>query len=201
MRNLITQILMAAGYGPGRVLKVAQAANGAPGILVPDQRLKLVEKALWQPKWLIEKRESDVAWLAGADPFDSVAFEGNLLLNEGIAEMWDLIIGAAATAFNNANSYLGVGDSATAAAATDTGLIAAVNEAYVAMEATYPQRTAETVDFRSVFDGSTGNFAWNEFSAANANSDAGDNMNRLVSAQGTKTTGQSWTLTLSITLS
>jgi len=195
MQALIAQLLRVAGRATGRVLKVG------PGILVPDPRLRLVERALWSPRWRIDKRESDLAWLEGAAPYETVCFDGNLLLNEGIAEMWDLVIGAAATAFNNANSRIGVGDNNTAAAASDTGLIATVNEAYVGMEASYPQRTNQTVDWRSVFDGSTGNFAWNEFTVANAASDAGDNLNRLVSAQGTKANGQSWTLTLSTTLS
>src|SRR3972149_69403 len=59
--------------------------------------------------------------------------EGNLLLNEGITALQNLLIGAAETAFNNANSYLGVGDSSTAASAGQTGLQASTNKLYKAM--------------------------------------------------------------------
>ena len=134
-------------------------------------------------------------------PYSISNFEENLLLNEGIALLEDLLIGAGGTAFNNANAYLGVGDSNTAAAATQTGLQAATNKAYVAMAATYPQRSAQTVTWRAVFDGSTGNFSWQEFTVANGNSDASVNLNRKVENQGTKASGQTWTLDLAITIS
>jgi hypothetical protein len=41
------------------------------------------------------------------------AIENNILVNTGINEAWKLICGGTATAFNNANAYLGVGDSST----------------------------------------------------------------------------------------
>ncbi len=134
-------------------------------------------------------------------PFEVSEFDGNLLLNEGITALQNLLIGAAETAFNNANSYLGVGDSSTAESASQTGLQAATNKLYKAMEATYPQISAQKTTWRSVFGSSEANWAWNEFTVASGNSDAADNLNRKVSAQGTKTAGQTWTLDLEITWS
>lgn len=128
-------------------------------------------------------------------------FSPNLLLNEGITALMNLLIGGAETAFSNANSYLGVGDSATAAAAAQTGLQAASNKVYVAVEATYPQIASQTVTWRSIFTTALGNFDWQEFTVASGNSDAADNLNRKVSDQGTKVAGQVWTLDLAITFS
>lgn len=133
-------------------------------------------------------------------PAESV-IEGNLLLNEGIALLEDLLIGAGGTNFGNANSYLGVGDSSTAAAASQTGLQASTNKLYKAMESGYPQRSGQTLTWRSIFGANDANFPWNEFSAANGNSDAAVNLNRRVDGQGTKASGQIWTLDLALTLS
>lgn len=134
-------------------------------------------------------------------PDEEKVIEGNVLLNEGIAELWDLAITTGATKFDNTNAYLGVGDSATAEAATDTGLIATTNELYKGMETSYPSRSGQTVTWRSVFGSAEANFAWNEFTVANGNSDAADNLNRKTSSEGTKASGQTWTLDLQITLS
>ena len=160
----------------------------------------LADKIKWSPLWILRKFANDEMFASDV-PFETVKIPQNLLLNEGIAELLDLLIGAGGTAFNNANSYLGVGDSATAEAATQTGLQAITNKLYKAMEATYPSRSAQTITFRSVFGSADANFDWNEFTAANGNSDAAVNLNRKVSAQGTKAVGQTWTLDLQITIS
>jgi hypothetical protein len=69
------------------------------------------------------------------------------------------------------------------------------------MEATYPQVSNQSIIFRSVFGDGTAEFAWNEFSVGNSNDDSGENLNRKVVAKGTKSPGESWTLTCMITLS
>lgn len=125
---------------------------------------------------------------------------GNLLLNEGIQELWDLAIAAGGTtAYNNANAEIGVGDSSTAAAATQTDLQAASNKLFKAMVATYPQRTNQTVDFRSDFTSGEANYVWAEWGIRNGNT-RNKNLNRKVESLGTKATG-TWTLTASLTLS
>ena len=108
-------------------------------------------------------------------------------------------IGEAVTAFNNANAYLGVGDSATAFAATQTDLQAATNKLRKAMEATYPQRSTNVLTFRSLFGTSEANFAWEEWGVFNASS-GGTMMSRKVESLGTKTSAQSWQLTTTITI-
>jgi hypothetical protein len=129
-------------------------------------------------------------------------FDGNLLLNDGIDDiMWTLICGGAGTAMSNANAYLGVGDSDTAAAAAQTDLQAAVNKIRVGMEDGYPTYgSSQKATFQSSFDGDTANYTWAEFITTN-HASAATALNRKVSAQGTKTSGQVWVLTEEITLS
>ena len=109
------------------------------------------------------------------------------------------IIGETVTEFSNANAHLGVGDSATAFAATQTDLQAATNKLRKAMEATYPQRTANVLTFRSLFGTGDANFAWAEWGVFNAAS-AGTMLSRKVEALGTKTSAQSWQLTATVTI-
>jgi len=154
----------------------------------------------YQSRWTITKYQDEAAFREG-HPFSVVNIDGNLLLNEGITEFLKLIGGLTATAFSNANAYLGVGDSSAAEAAAQTGLQAATNKLYKAMAATYPQVSAQTITFRAEFGGTEANFAWNEFTAANGANDTAMNLNRKVSAQGTKISGQIWTLDLAITFS
>jgi hypothetical protein len=125
---------------------------------------------------------------------------GNLLLNEGIAEIWDLVIAAGGTtAYNNANAQIGVGDSAAAEAAAQVDLQAATNKLYKAMNATYPIRTTQTVAWQSDFLTGEANWVWNEWSIRNGVT-RDRNLNRKVQSLGTKASG-TWTLTGQITLS
>jgi len=150
--------------------------------------------------WTLRKYQDDLAY-ARRDAYAVSRFDGNILLEEGITEALNLIGGIAATAFDNANASIGVGDDATAEDAGQTGLQAGANKLYKGMEAGYPQVTDQTITWQAVFGSSEANFAWNEFTVANGGSDAADNLNRKVSAQGTKTSGQTWTIDFDITLS
>lgn len=169
------------------------------------------EQINMKKKWTIRRYNSHQDFLDGKLPETIIdgegkilpgesTFEGNLLLNEGIALLLDLLIGAGGTAYSNANAYLGVGESTTAAAASQTALQGA-SKTFKAMASTYPQRASQTVTFRSVFASADANNAWQEFTVVNANSDTGVNLNRKVDNQGTKVVGQTWTLDLAITIS
>lgn len=170
------------------------------------------DKANWQAKFTIaryaseEDKRNRVVYtreqardLFGIDQFTE--FKKNLLLNEGINELWTIVCSGSGTKFDNTNAYLGVGDSATAAQATDTGLLGA-SKTYKAVDGGYPTYgTSQKAVWMSTFGTGDGNHDWNEFTVANGNSDASKNLNRKVSAQGTKASGQTWELTLEITLS
>ncbi len=166
--------------------------------------MEIKDKVAWKSHWRIEKYASDSDYLQGILSEPPIELDGNVGLNEGIQAALDLMcdIGSL-TPFSNASAYLGVGDSATEASATQTDLQATSNKVYKGMEASYPQRTNQTMAWRSVFGSADANFAWNEFSVANGASGGAVNLNRYVpgTSPGTKGSGSIWTLTLSITMS
>jgi hypothetical protein len=103
------------------------------------------------------------------------------------------------TTFNNANSYIGVGDSATAYANTQTDLQAATNKFRKAMDATYPQQATNVLTFRSTFALADANYAWQEWGVFNA-ATVGTMLNRKAESLGTKAGTQSWQFTVTLTL-
>ena len=128
-------------------------------------------------------------------------FEGNVFLNEGINFIWTLLCGGSGTPFNSANSYLGVGNGTTAESPTQTGLLG-TSKLYKRVDSGYPQYGSnQSAVWRATFGGTEANFAWNEFTVANGSSDAAINLNRKVSSKGTKASGQTWILTLTLSLS
>ena len=156
-------------------------------------------------RWRIEKYLGDFKEAKDIPkelkPYDVVEVEGNVLLNEGINELWTLVAGTGATKFDNANAYMGVGDSATAADATQTGLQAATNKLYKAMDTSYPTYgSSQKATWKSTFGSADANFVWNEITVSNTNADTGKNLNRKVQAMGTKASGSTWVATLEITL-
>lgn len=161
-----------------------------------------IERGRWRARFTITKYANERDYMRDL-PYEIMQTPENLLLNSGIADVLDLLAGTAApTAFNAASAYLGVGDSATAAVATQTNLQAATNLAFAAMDATYPSRSAQTTSWQATFGSAAANFAWNEFCISSGSTNStGHKLNRLVSAQGTKTAGQSWVLKLTVTLS
>jgi len=150
-------------------------------------------------EWKITKYASDADYAAGR-PYEVSILPGNITVNAGIQLMLDLLIGAGGTVYSNANAYIGVGDSTTSESASQTDLQAATNKLRKAMSVSYPSRSGQTLTFRSVFGSSDSNYAWNEFAVFNAAS-AGTMLNRKVSSQGTKASGQTWTIDLAITWS
>lgn len=120
------------------------------------------------------------------------------LTDAGRNHMVQAAIGAAVTAFNNANSYIGVGDSATAHAVGQTDLQAGANKLRKAMDATYPSGAANVITFRSTYGTGDANWAWNEWATFNAAA-AGTMLNRKVESLGTKTSTQTWQFTTTLT--
>lgn len=103
------------------------------------------------------------------------------------------------TPFNNANAHIGVGDSSTAFAATQTDLQAATNKVRVGMDTGYPIINVNVLGFQATFGTSVGNFTWNEWAIFNA-STAGVMFNRKVENNGTKTSGQIWVFSTQLTI-
>ena len=135
-------------------------------------------------------------------PYAVERFEKNLGLNEGLNVIASLICGGAETAYDSVNAYIGVGDSSTAAAASQTGLQASTNKAYAGMEAGYPVfGTEQKIVWKASFGDGEAQFAWNEFTVENANLGSGAPLLRKVESKGTKTAGEIWELTVTVTFS
>jgi peroxiredoxin len=109
--------------------------------------------------------------------------------------------GDTGSAWDNTHAYLGVGDSATAAVATQTGLQAATNKTYKAMDSTFPTRATQVCTWQATFASGDANYSWQEYTVVNASSDTGKNLNRVCADKGTKASGETWTLQLAITFS
>lgn len=170
----------------------------------------------WRALWKVEKY--DALWTSEqiasgeAVPFEVVERQGNLAMYGGVSCLWQCLIGNGTgtsaqtlTYFNNGNAYIGVGDSSTAAAATQTDLQAASNKLRKAMDATYPQHTdattsgAASIVFRSTFTTSDANYAWAEWGIFNG-STGGRMLNRKVESLGTKTSAASWVFTCTLSI-
>ena len=198
------------GMGPKEAFDHVRA-NIATAI-APQVGLK--ERIGWKPQWTIKRFDSDrdcrkertydiedAKDLFLGKPQVSI-IDGNLLCKNGLNNLWKLAATSGGTQWSaTTGSYLATGTSSTAAAITDTAL--GGGAVYVQQDSTYPiisGTNTETCTWRSTFDGSTANQAWAEFGLFQTN--AGANMlNHVISAQGTKTSGQSWQLSLAITLS
>jgi len=178
--------------------------------------IKEHEQARWRVEWKLEKFREDfndrsIADDCGHEPYEILSGTENMLVYGGVSNIWQYLIGNGTgtaaqtlTFFNEANAKLGVGDSSTAEAATQTDLQASTNKVRIAMDSGYPQHTpgttsgAATITFRATADGSTANFAWQEWALFNA-ATGGRMLNRRVVNLGTKATG-TWTLTVTLTL-
>lgn len=150
-------------------------------------------------RWTIEKFSSDEDFAAGKS-YDKVNIDGNCLCNEGINEINKLIAGTGGAQYSNALANLVVGTGSGAAAATDTEatFTAPVKKT---MDTSFPTYgTSQKITWQSTYASGDANQAWGEFGVLNAAS-SGKLLNRKVSAQGTKVSGQTWVLTLEITLS
>jgi hypothetical protein len=165
-----------------------------------------MELAGWLCRFRLSKYAEDIESYRGREnefhrrfmPYEVIEGEGNCLLNTGIDEMWDLIVGDSANHFNNAGTQIGVGDANTAASPSQTDLQAATNKTYKGMDTGYPTSTSQKATFKASFGGSDANYVWNEWVVKQATS--GKCLNRKVESLGTKS-GGTWTLEVTITLS
>ena len=119
------------------------------------------------------------------------------LTDAGALAIAKLLMGDAQTIFNNANARIGVGDSTSAFAKSQTDLQASTNKFRKGMDATFPTRATATITYRATYATSEAVFAWQEWGVFNAAS-AGDMLNRKVESLGTKPNTQSWQFTVDL---
>lgn len=154
----------------------------------------------WDVQTVLEQWDTEEAYFTAESPSAWKREAGNIALQEGMANLAALAIGdVTAVPWNNTNARLGVGDSNTAAANTQTGLLGAT--AFAGMDSGYPQRAGNVITFRATFLGDAANFAagWREWTIDNGLG-ALINLNRKVAAFGIKGAGQVWRLTVTITI-
>jgi hypothetical protein len=167
------------------------------------------ELAGWLCRYRLSKYHQDIKPYQGREaefhqrftPYEVIEGEGNCLLNSGIDEIWDLVTGDVSGSdhiFDNTHAQIGVGDSDTAAEATQTDLQAASNKTYKGMESGYPLSTSQKVTFKASFGDAEANYTWNEWVVKQQTS--AKCLNRKVENLGTKSSG-TWTLEVDITLS
>jgi hypothetical protein len=162
----------------------------------------VIDSKTWNVLARVEKYESDEALARGDAPYEVVEAKDNLLLNNGIARLLDLLIGAGGQAYTNANSRIGVGNSNTAAAASQTDL-AGASKYFMTMDATFPSRSAQTVTWKATFASGVAQFAWEEW-GIDVGTTAGTTvvvplLNRKVQSFGTKG-ATAWVFTVTITI-
>lgn len=122
------------------------------------------------------------------------------LTNAGRDVMTSLLTGASTTPFNNTNARIGVGDSITAFAASQTDLVAATNKCRKGMDAGYPTTTGNVITLKATFGPTYANYAWQEWGVFNSET-AGTMLNRVVEYNGTKLAGQTWVFQVTLTVS
>lgn len=207
-RTRVSKAAIPIGFGPGRVRHLGDLHH-AFGLAAElgEQRIAGRTAGQLEYEYLLEQ---------GVAP-ELVDIEGNLLMYGGASCQWQTLIGNGTatggqvlTYFSNAQAAIGVGDTATAAAATQTDLLGTTyttNKLRVAMDATYPLHTdattagAASIVFRSTFSTSQANFAWQEWGVFNSSSAAtGRMLNRKVESLGTKTSAASWQLTVTLSI-
>lgn len=199
----------------------SRADRIAFGVLQIRDLLGKDRRARWRVTTTLDKFDGNwtgdqiAAGEASGAHAERVVRHGNLLMNGGVSCLWECLMGNGTstagqtlTFFSNARAAIGVGDSTTAAAATQTDMQAASNKTRVGMDSGYPSHTdgtssgAATITFRSTFDTSTANFAWQEWGVFNSSTAAtGRMLNRKVESLGTKPNTQTWQFTVTITIS
>ena len=116
--------------------------------------------------------------------------------NAGRDFICDSLNGTAGTAFGS-GTYIGVGASSTAFAASQTDLITTPTRKQVDGAPTQP--ASNTMRWVATFATGDANIAWNEWGIFNAAS-SGTMLSRKVESLGTKTVAQTWQFTVDLTL-
>jgi hypothetical protein len=161
------------------------SGHSAPGFVT--------EAFHWTTRSTVTKYIDEAAFV-DEDPYTIDEYEGNLGLNEGLQEIWQLVSGLGGTVYG-ATTVLEVGSSATAEAATQTGVQSSLGTATVTGA---PSTSNQSITWTASFGAGTATGAWAEWCIKNT---GGKDLNRKVQAMGTKGAGEVWTLAVTLTLS
>lgn len=159
----------------------------------------------------LASRTIDAGWggWAGEDPipFEVIVTEHNLLLNNGITRLLNLLSAQGGTqAYDATHSRIGVGDDATAAAASQTDLQAAAGSTHrqFKLVSSGPTVSAQTTTWVATFASGEAQFHWQEFGldvgTADSTTVVTPMLNRKVADNGTKAAAV-WVFTMTLTIS
>ena len=125
----------------------------------------------------------------------------DVFLAQGVNAIWTLVCGGAETPFNNTNAHICVGDGSDAEDDSQTGPQGS-NYTYLPMDDGYPQYGSDKkAVFKATADGDTANHGWKEFLVANGSSTSAKHINRKVNDKGTKPSGETWVITVELSIS
>lgn len=159
------------------------------------------DRGNWHAHWRIDKYHNDRA--PDGNPDEVVEVSGNLLLNAGITRMLDKLIGTSGQVYDASHCRIGVGDSSTAASASQTDLQASTNKYYKLCDSVAV--SGQTLTVIATFGSGVANFAWAEFGidagTADGSSGTAVMLNRKVASVGTKGSGSTWVFTVTLTIS
>jgi hypothetical protein len=139
----------------------------------------------------------------------------NLIVTTGLTFLSNRLTGGSSGGATNPLSAgytrIGVGDSTTAASVSQTDLQASTNKLYKQIVSSgYPSISGGAIQWQSIFGSAQGNYAWQEWGidnggtgtaggTANDNSTVATLFNRSVASLGTKASGTTATITVTIT--
>lgn len=143
----------------------------------------------------------------GVKSYHTTVHDGNLIVNVGWTRLMNLLTNQGATqAYDATHTRIGVGDTTTAAAYTDTDLAAATGASTRQWKLVSGAGSlgTRTLAWSATFGSSEANFHWQEWGVDNGTADGtgastSPLLNRAVSDQSTKVSGQVWTPTVTFT--
>jgi hypothetical protein len=143
-------------------------------------------------------------------PYSTTEHLGNAVLQAGWARVLANLtsVPASTAVFDGTHTRIGVGDGSTAVnAVTDTDLSAGAGSTHrwfqlVSGAPTIGGTIPKTCTWSATFGVGDGNFTWSEFGidngTASGNTVSAPLLNRALSAQGAKVSGQTWTVTATL---
>jgi hypothetical protein len=200
-------------FGVGALVPLAERPRNERGLLTVEkydqEMVEYVARKLGHPlpgrKGFIQPQGPDFARY-GIRPYEVRESEhSNLITTDGWTRLLTLAIGGGGTAYAASSTRIGVGTATAAAAVSQTDLSAAAGSANRVWMLVTGAGTVGTgtgtrrLSFVATFGTGDGNFAWQEWAidqgTASGTTVTATMLNRAVSNQGTKASGQTWTAT------
>lgn len=195
------------------------SADILPGLYPIAPPISECDCAKFKVLWTLEKWHDTKNHGAGLPADEVIYAPRNLLVTGGINLMLNLLCGttfntglSGFTTYGSGSAVLRVGDTSTAAASGDNNLgggggVQGTNWDESPMNASFPTVVVTTATWQATFGSTQANFQWNEVGVQNLpTGSTGPNsyirlLNHKVQNFGTKASGSTWTLTLTIQVS